>query len=851
LDHAADRAMTLCSLIEGRPVWGGVIACNGGLSSWPEALAIAVFGAAMVVAIQRGASSRAFCGAVLMTLAALALAFAAAEPVRITTDDTARAPGHVVAVIDSSDSVWRTEGAARTTIDRLADRAADMAQALAGEDWTAEVLTFADGVRPVGATIPLGRLDAAIRSLPPVTGGDGSRGGAALDAALDRIVEMGGRGAILLLSDGNFRPAMPDEAVERAASMGVPISTLAVGSPGPSLGLVAVDLGPEQRIGQEAIVRASVLGAGRIIASDGDARTEDIIGASDRLRPVRASTRFSRRGIQYVQLAFHGDDGFVQERSLFTLVKGPAQLLVFGHAPWLDRLDPSRFMVVRGNPDAPQDPAQFDLVVLDGMAPSDLAPGYDADLLAAAERTGIMLVNGPLRGVADDPQVIGDWNDSDLSPILPVDSDPRLFVQDPPGRDIAILIDTSGSMQGSFGLAQDVAETIIAQLRPQDTLAILPFSDRTGARFERTAVTPDAVRRAERFIAGLSVGGGTAPESTLRAAAALRSNYCAFFFISDGGFTLPPTRPQCFTTAVSTVGQPFPRGVAAWGQEILLRGGLGDIELEYFEPEVRDLYWRAERFTPIATEDTAPLTARSIPGVAIAYPRTDADVLSVHPNAPPDPVLAIRRDRTRPGAGVAVFLSDIPPTAPAAEIEDILTSLLAWSDPDRFDLRVRQTGDRLQVTVVAVASDAGTAAIPTSLSGVLRLSDERTRSLSFRADGPQGRFVAETTLGDDVIGRGTLVLSEPGRASQVIPISFPETTPRASGTSSDERFDFGINLAELGDIAGRTGGVDLTEALPVITMVAARVERSPLHPYAIALALGLLAAALWSGKRVA
>lgn len=851
MDLGTDRAMTLCSLIEGREVLGSVIACSGALSWWPEALAIAVFSAAMVTATRQGASIAAFFGAVLMAMAALALAFATAEPVRITTDEGAIAPGHVVAVIDISDSVWRAEGSARTAIDQLANRAEDMAEALADEDWTAEVLTFADGVRPMSATIPLAQLDAAIRALPQFTGGDGSRGGPALDTALDRIADRGGRGVVLLLSDGNFRPDMPDDAVERAAAMGVSVSTLAVGSAGPSLGLVAVDLGPEQRIGQAAIVRASVLGAGRVTASDGDTWTYDIVDASDRLRPVRANTYFSRRGIQHVQLAFEGDNGVVQERNLFTLVKGPAQLLAFGPAPWLDGLDPRRFTVVRGYPDAPEDPTRFDLVVLDGLAPSDLAPGYDAYLVAAAERTGILLVNGPLRGSADDRQVIGDWNDSDLSPILPVDSDPRLFVQDPPGRDIAILIDTSGSMQDSFGLAQDVADTIIAQLRPQDTLAILPFSDRTGARFERTAATPDALRRAERFIAGLSVGGNTAPESTLRAAAELRSNYCAFFFISDGGFTLPPTRPQCFTTAVSTVGRPFPRGVAAWGQEILLRGGLGDIELEYFEPEVRDLYWRSDRFTPIATEDTAPLTALSLPGVAIAYPRTDADVLSIHPDAPPDPVLAIRRDRTRPGAGIAVFLSDIPPTAPPTEIEEVLTALLAWNDPDRFDIRVRQVGDRLQVTVVAVAPDAGPGTMPASLSGVLRLSDDRTRSLSFRADGPQGRFVAETGFSDDLSGRGTLVLSEPGRASQVIPISFPEETARATGGASDERFDFGVNGAALDDIARRTGGVDLIDAPPAMTTVAVRVDRAPLHPYAIALALGLLAAALWTGKRVA
>ncbi|MBQ16438.1 MAG: hypothetical protein CMJ65_04885, partial [Planctomycetaceae bacterium] len=73
----------------------------------------------------------------------------------------------------------------------------------------------------------------------------------------------------------------------------------------------------------------------------------------------------------------------------------------------------------------------------------------------------------------------------------------------------------------------------------------------------------------------LVADGGTAPDSTLRRAAELRSNYCAFFFISDGGFDAPKTSPQCHTTAISTEGRRFPSGVAAWGQEILLEGAGG------------------------------------------------------------------------------------------------------------------------------------------------------------------------------------------------------------------------------------------------------------------------------------
>ena len=131
---------------------------------------------------------------------------------------------------------------------------------------------------------------------------------------------------------------------------------------------------------------------------------------------------------------------------LYTLVRGPVRVLAFGPAPWLDGLDPTRFVRVDGNPGDPPEPGTFDLVVIDGLSPGDFPPGYDRSLLQVSNRTGILLVNGPLRGAVEQPQVIGDCNESALSPILPVDSDPREFMQSPPGRDVVIMIDTSGSM---------------------------------------------------------------------------------------------------------------------------------------------------------------------------------------------------------------------------------------------------------------------------------------------------------------------------------------------------------------------------------------------------------------------
>jgi hypothetical protein len=762
--------------------------------------------------------------------------------------------GHVVALVDLSDSVWREAAPARAALDLLAERAAGMAADLAGEGWTGQVLGFADGVVTGGPALPLQRLPEVIRAFPVRPGQEGSRAGAGLDAALDRIRQAGGRGAVLLLSDGRFRPDLPEALLERAAAAGVAISVLPAGSRTSVQGLVAADIGPEQQIGHEATVRATVLGAGTLRAGDGSRTSEVIVPGTASLQPVRLTTRFPSRGVHHVRLGFAGAGGAVQERVLYTLVRGPAQVLAFGPAPWLDGLDPARFVRVRGDPADPPDPRAFDLVVIDGLSPYGFRSGYDADLVAASNRTGILLVNGRMRAPAENPQVIGDWNASALSPILPVDSDPRQFVQAPPGRDVVILIDTSGSMGDSFGLAKAGANAVLDQLRPQDTLAILPFSDSPGGPFDRRPATAATLAEARRYLDRLSIGGGTAPDSTLRNAAALRTNYCAFFFISDGGFNLPPTRPQCFTTVLLTEdhsgNRVFFDALRAWGEALSIGGGVSGIRLKYFEPEMRDLYWREGVVRPIPAEGQAPLTGVSLPGIAIAYPRIDAQVISLHPDPPPDPVLAIRRDAAVPGAGTAVFLSVLPAAAPRGEIAEVLTALLGWSRPDRFDLRLRQDGDRLVLSALALAAENAAEPRPSALSGLLRLPGVGDQPLAFRAAGAPGRFEAAVTLRPArAAARGELILMEPGGTAQVIPISVPGRAAAGASAGQGEAFDFGVDAARLDDIARRTGGVDLSAAGPAFARIAPPPRRDPLHPWAIALGLSLLAAGLWSGSR--
>ena len=675
---------------------------------------------------------------------------------------------------------------------------------------------------------------------------------AGLEGALDAIRAAGGRGAVYLLTDGHFDDAVPNALLAEARGMGVPVHVLAMGARAPGAGLVAADLGPEQWMGRPAVLRATVSGGGKMTFSNGSIQTEKAVAPLPTLQPVRLDTIFAGRGLRHVRVTYEAQNG-AQQRTLYTLVRGPARALVYGPAPWAAGLDPARWLIVRGDPQVPADAAGFDVVVIDSLSPGDFAAGFDERLLRAADGTGILIVNGPIRGARDTPQRIADWNASVLSPILPVDSDPRKFIEEPPPRDIVIMIDVSGSMVGGpLATAKSAALSVMDQLRPRDTLAILPFSDGPNPAFAKRNADPGALASARSFVSRLVANGGTAPESTLQQAAGMATNYCAYFFLSDGDFDPPSTSPKCFTTAIATAGIPFPNGVADWGEEIILAmgGSTNGLSLRYFTPEEREDYFRPDKFIPRAP-DGASVLAPPLPldGMAIAFARVDAEVETVHASPPPDPVLAFRRDSTRPGIATGVFLSAIPsswasdPQGQAA-VSAMLDQLTGWSDLERYDIRLTEVDKRLTVSVVIVEAEGG---MPATLSGFIQDVTGAVQGLALRPIGEPGRFegTVELRLGLDA-ARATLMLEEPGRSAQRIPLYLPARSSVDVGGVT-ESFAFGINATVLSRLTDGTGGKNLARPFPVLETAMAKSVFVPLHPWLIVLALAALAGSLWVG----
>ncbi|WP_177220435.1 vWA domain-containing protein [Poseidonocella sedimentorum] len=821
------------------------------MAPWPEILAIVSIGLATVAFILGSGRSRrrALASVALLSISVLLLAAAAGRPRLILPAQSGAVDGGLLVVaLDASESFWREPAVAETATRKIADQVDALSQSLgARTGWQGLLIEFSEAAAESAPVQTLPQLAENLRRFVPPSGGrEGSRADRALSMSLARIRQDGGRGAVILLSDGNFHSDLSPDLVEAFQARGVPIHILAAGSSAPATGLVAANLGPEQSAGHPAVVRGAVFGGGTLEVAGVDGVEGQDIPEAKSLRAIRAETVFAERGLQPVRLTFTGLGG-KQSRVLYTKVVGPARVLAFGDARWLDLLDPTEWNVTRGDPAAPPAPETFDIVVIDALVPEDFTAGFDRTLLSGAARTGLLIVNGGLRGSPEMPQRIADWNASDLGPILPVNSDPHAVRMTPPRRDVVILIDVSGSMGRSMGIAKGAAHVILDQLRPIDTLAILPFSDRSEPSFRRQMAEPEALSQARRFIDTLAASGGTAPDSALAEAARMRSNYCAYFFISDGGFDPPGTHPQCFTTAISTEGQHFPGGVAAWGQEVLLSSGsgLGSLKLTYFEPEPRIIYYRSEVFEPVPTSDVALFAGSPVAGLAATYPRADAEVLAIHEAPPPDPLLALRHDAERPEVATAVFLGPMPPNVRGEDVAALLTRLVGWKSPRRFDIRIGQTGGRLNFTVSALEADALASPF---LSGVLALESGRRLGLGFVSRGAPGEFFASIPM-PDLVGpmKAVLELSEQGQDTQFIPVTLLNSDLTTS--MGRERLDFGIQLEAMRELSSGTGGQELSVEPIKISVADAPDSKIPLHPWLIAIAIALFSCSLWCKER--
>jgi len=194
----------------------------------------------------------------------------------------------------------------------------------------------------------------------------------------------------------------------------------------------------------------------------------------------------------------------------------------------------------------------------------------------------------------------------------------------------------------------------------------------------------------------------------------------------------------------------------------------------------------------------------------------------------------------------------IPSTLPPPDdIARVLGRLTGWNDLDRYDIRLRQVGNRLSVKVVLLAGDQMDLPDETAISGLLQLDTGASIGIPFRPVGPPGTFEAKLTLPQlDNATQGIFVVSQTGALPQAIPINIAGSPARDASMGAGEIFDFGLNGDVLKEIRDATGGIDLAVTAPDVGRIASVVRYVYLYPWMILAALFLLVGAVWfQGRR--
>lgn len=137
---------------------------------------------------------------------------------------------HLVIVMDVSDSLQRATGGWEAVRDAVAEWVSNTlsnTQTTTLERGQGTILTFGRTVRTL-ETVSLGELENSISRVEraDLAPGDSTRIAEALTAAGQILGQSGGRGAIVLISDGNQTAPGAEEAAQELAQRGIPIYVL-------------------------------------------------------------------------------------------------------------------------------------------------------------------------------------------------------------------------------------------------------------------------------------------------------------------------------------------------------------------------------------------------------------------------------------------------------------------------------------------------------------------------------------------------------------------------------------------------------------------------------------------------
>jgi len=837
----------------------------------------------------------------LSLLAAALFAAASLNPRRVEASGTSQV--HLQVVVDVSDSVMRAEGGWTGVHNRCRKQLAADISTLPEEFrtiGTAGILTFRGNTAAAGRKMPLTHLPDAFNQLDPsmFATGEGTNIEAGLKRAGKLLEQAGGRGAVLLVSDGNQTDGDALTAAKQLARQGVPVHVYPVTSRGPVLAITAADLPRRTHAGVETFLRGILLN-GRpteehaaltlsrnpelpLLPGNSGAsltREKSIRIPGGQWARLRWPVVFEGCGLQFVDLSLSSGDGDEpHQRRFFTHVNRPPHILAIGgDNRWVSAIpgDAAEVTQISAEEFNPQTHLKnIDAIVI-GSLPSHQfnAP----DLAAVAEvvqktGVGLMLINGSHQGAeAEDETVLMSYNDTPLEDLLPVKSGPRAFTPDIPPRNVVILIDTSGSMAGPhLTMAKKITRHIVLNLlRPEDRLDLITFTTGAGHLIKSRLMDEQGKQEAVDKLRQISAGGGTDPNQALALVGNRKMSACGLIFISDGQFGNVGYRPDCHATVFAIGRRSVPKNSPLWK--------LADpfpvdqtfdpeaITIPYFDPEPRVKFFEPGEFTPLSMERLLPKSQRlpvpplPLQGAAVSYIKDDAILNGVRPKLT-DPILAFGES----GAGfVGVFTTEIPELwlnlwEGRKAVEAWVSRVVPYMDRERYDFKLEDQGETIDICISLVAKRGKIPRI-TQLAAEIRIHDRSSLApvgISLRPDNlSPGTFHGQIRVAREYrTRRGILWLKESGpdalARSQQVPILIPPKG-KIRPAPTAEAYSYGQNRPLLQAIAQAGGGVfDPPKGTSFFRGIPASSRGQPLWPLFLAAAvicyLSAIALRRWS-----
>jgi Mg-chelatase subunit ChlD len=860
---------------------------------WLAALVVAATAASLVAAawsLERRHLGAARTTQILVTSTTAAastfLAIALSAPTLVRRGD--RGGFHVVVLLDVSDSMARSQGGL-ARVRAIASARLRNATASADANATGQVLTFRSDVVAFGRSGPLRRIADRLDEIPEsaFAVGPGTNIASGLVSAGDAIERAGGRGAVVLVSDGNETDGDGLAAAAVLAARGIAIHVLPIAAGAPALGILSVNLPAHIDAGSETYVRgvlgnaagakqAATLALSAHAVANGRPNGETFETrramevAGRQWAQFRTPVAFARPGLQFVDVAVDGHSG-VQRRRLFTHVERAPRVLAIGDDRWVAAFPAGAIEAVRKEPAAlgPTEAIEdFDAVVIDGVPAAAFAPGALARIAGAvsSRKTGLFLANGHHVGSPLAATTLMSYDESPLEPLLPLASEARARQGGPPPRHLVMLMDTSGSMCGGpLTTAQLIAVSIIDRyLRPHDLLDLMAFTTSASARLTAEPMTPQGKARAIDEIRRMSCDGGTDPQEALKLLASRRLKNCGLLFFSDGGFgplkQLSQYRPDCRTTVFGIRPEPFAANepMSALADPIHVDSGFDPqrIKIPYFDRDAKNHFFEPGGYTALSMRHVLPSGfAVEVPeilleGTATTSPKDDVVPVAVRPKLT-DPVLAYRESGT---ANVGELTTALPAAWLAraegrAAIRQWIEAVLPSVSSRRYTFQLTEQGNDLEIDI-ALAPEGNRLPQVDRIDASVEMPAAPALEVAVRrSEDSPATFRARLTLpATDRPIEATLVLRESGPGALVRPQRIPMLVPPRqplTGRRVAESFSFGLNEPLLREMAkAGSGSYDAVERMPGDRTIVAG-SRVDLWPLAAALGcLGYLAAIL-------